>query len=802
MTENKPKPAFSVPASCLVKWEHKTSFDFSMKLHTLIGRYGLGACLGIAALALASCRQSPEAQGKHFLERGAQEAQKKDYANAVLDFKNAARTLRNNPEPYYQLGLISVNTGDYPSAVAYLRKAIDLDPQHRGAQLKLIELMNASQSPELLKQAAGMERSLMSRSPRDPEVLTSSAITEILQQKPADAQKHLEQVLSEFPSNLQSAKALAVLKLSANDVAGAEEVLKSAAASAPKETAPALALARLYLLVGKKEAAEEQLQRSLTIDPSNEEALLDLARLQVATGRNADAEKTFVRISALPERQYLPLHALFLLRTGSYDQGLKELQDLVNRNPKDKNLKAVLTDAYIGLQRYQEAQKLVDSQLRASPADRQALLQRALLSLREQKFDLAEADVRQVLQNAPESALAHYLKAKVDFARGRTLEQRQELAEAIRLDPRLLAARVELAGALAQSNGAAASLDLLDHAPSDQAQLPLVVVQRNWILMQIGKTKEAKANVEQALNRVRTPELLLQDGLLLLHEGDIAKSQAVLNEAIQDDPSDPRLLDALGATYLVAKKPDEALRAVEQHVQQHPPSAPFQYLLGQWRLRLGKLTDAKAAFNTAKTLDSNFTPAYLQLALAQLALNDKAEARKTLEAASLLPTGRAQAQLMLGMLDEQDGHMPEATEHFRQAIEVDPNNVLALNNLAYRLSNNLNSLDEGFKYAEQAKALDPDNPLVNDTLGWVCYKRGLYPAAVQFLELAVSKQPAALHKYHLAMAYLMAGNEAKGQATLEEARKMDPNLPEAVMASEVASRVIKPKRKAVEIKPF
>jgi tetratricopeptide (TPR) repeat protein len=390
----------------------------------------------------------------------------------------------------------------------------------------------------------------------------------------------------------------------------------------------------------------------------------------------------------------------------------------------------------------------------------------------------------------------------VDFARGRTLEQRQELAEAIRLDPRLLAARIELARALAQANDAAAALDLLDHVPPDQAQLPTVAVQRNWILFQMGKTKEAKASIEQALNRFRTPEILLQDGLLLLHDGDIAKSREVLNEAIKSDPSDPRLLDALGATYLVAKKPDEALRAVEQHVQQYPQSAPFQFLLGQWRLRLGKLTDAKAAYTTAKTLDSNFTPAYLQLALTQLALNDTAEARKTLEAASLLPTGRAQAQLMLGMLDEKDGHMREATEHFRQAIEVDPNNVLALNNLAYRLSNDLNNLDEGFKYAEQAKALDPDNPLVNDTLGWVCYKRGMYPASVQFLEEAVSKQPAAVCKYHLAMAYLMAGNQAKGLATLEAARKIDSTLPEAVMASEVAGRVVKPKPKPVEIKPF
>jgi len=42
--------------------------------------------------------------------------------------------------------------------------------------------------------------------------------------------------------------------------------------------------------------------------------------------------------------------------------------------------------------------------------------------------------------------------------------------------------------------------------------------------------------------------------------------------------------------------------------------------------------------------------------------------------------------------------------------------------------------------------------------------------------------PSALHHYHLAMAYLMAGKHKAGNDELEKARTLNPNLPEAKQA--------------------
>ena len=69
-----------------------------------------------------------------------------------------------------------------------------------------------------------------------------------------------------------------------------------------------------------------------------------------------------------------------------------------------------------------------------------------------------------------------------------------------------------------------------------------------------------------------------------------------------------------------------------------------------------------------------------------------------------------------------------------------------------------------------AKAASPDDPDVDDTLGWVYYKRGLSALAVEPLRRSIAKDPKnALYHFHLGMVYVKNGDAANAKTMLQRA---------------------------------
>lgn len=71
---------------------------------------------------------------------------------------------------------------------------------------------------------------------------------------------------------------------------------------------------------------------------------------------------------------------------------------------------------------------------------------------------------------------------------------------------------------------------------------------------------------------------------------------------------------------------------------------------------------------------------------------------------------------------------------------------------------------------------------MDDTLGWVYFRKGIYASAVKHLESAVARDGKAIRRYHLAMAYSRAGDQKRGREAFDAALKLDPKLPEAEAA--------------------
>jgi len=731
-------------------------------------------CLVLFCAAFSGCQRSPEAREARFLKRGQALVSQKDYARALLEFRNAANAMPKDAEPYYQMGLAYIETGDGPSALRAFQRAVALNPKHAGAQLNMAKFMTASRDENMVQEAVNRLHSVFGDSPENPEAINTLAIAEWELGKPEAASRRLEEALQKFPTNLQSSVTLARMKLAAKDPDGAEAVLRKAAADAPQSSLVELALGELYVSLRQQAKAETEFKKAVQLDPKNGAALRNLGALQYEAKRMDEAEQTFKQLAALPEKPYKPLHAIFLYQIGKRDAALAEFEALVKAAPTDREARTRLVTAQIGMNRIADAETLLAAVLKNNPKDADALLQRGELRLRAGKTDDAEKDLKTVIHFNQDSAAAHFMLARTYQAKGMLSNQQEELQQVLRLNPGMLQARWALAMSFLGINQSKAALDIMDQAPEVQKTESRWILGRNWTLLAMGSTQDVKPSIDRVLAQGRVPEAVFQNAVFRLLQKDYAGARASLDELVQRGITDVNVTDLLMQTYVAQKDSAKGLERLKELAAAQPKSPGLQWTLGQWYLRNGKMPDARKAFENAKAADARFTAADLSLADLDLREGQNGPAKQKLGTVISANPKNVGARMLMARAEGESGNHAAEIESYRAILSLEPSNLIALNNLAYGLA--ANSPDEALKFAQQAAEKAPDEPGIQDTLGWIYYRKGLYSVAVRYLKTSVEKGPNPRRQFHLGMSYLKMGDQAAGQKLVREALQKDPNL--------------------------
>ncbi|MEK6676858.1 MAG: tetratricopeptide repeat protein, partial [Planctomycetota bacterium] len=112
-----------------------------------------------------------------------------------------------------------------------------------------------------------------------------------------------------------------------------------------------------------------------------------------------------------------------------------------------------------------------------------------------------------------------------------------------------------------------------------------------------------------------------------------------------------------------------------------------------------------------------------------------------------------------GLLQEQGemyqtaGDYAAARRAYEESLKIDDQNWVAMNNLAYLISEKMGEHAIALPYAKRAVAI-ADTPDTLDTLGWITAAAGNYPQAIAELSRAVRLDPAqSLPMYHLGEVY-------------------------------------------------
>jgi tetratricopeptide (TPR) repeat protein len=163
---------------------------------------------------------------------------------------------------------------------------------------------------------------------------------------------------------------------------------------------------------------------------------------------------------------------------------------------------------------------------------------------------------------------------------------------------------------------------------------------------------------------------------------------------------------------------------------------------------------------------------------------------------------------------------PAAEADLQKALELYPDQPLALNYLGYSWVDQNRNLKQGMSLIEKAVALKPDDGYIVDSLGWAHYKLGNYAEAVRFLERAVELKPQdPVLNDHLGDALWRVGREREAKFQWDQSLTLDPEpeevekirkklsdgMPPAVEARatlrETMRRVQQKKRKETKLNP-
>jgi len=165
------------------------------------------------------------------------------------------------------------------------------------------------------------------------------------------------------------------------------------------------------------------------------------------------------------------------------------------------------------------------------------------------------------------------------------------------------------------------------------------------------------------------------------------------------------------------------------------------------------------------------------LAEARLTRGDTAGARAALEDAAAMADTPAHVHLHLALLDEQAGDHARAREKYRQVLQLDPRNLVALNNLAYSLAVHEKAPAAAKPFAQQAVQLAPIDPNIVDTLAWIEHLAGndVTAARLYLRALRGGSAPAGM-LVHAAIVFAAIGEVKTASAQLNEAIRIAPEL--------------------------
>jgi len=187
----------------------------------------------------------------------------------------------------------------------------------------------------------------------------------------------------------------------------------------------------------------------------------------------------------------------------------------------------------------------------------------------------------------------------------------------------------------------------------------------------------------------------------------------------------------------------------------------------------GKLAEAREYLRKA---DAGQQQVQLQIGEAQLLrdANQNAEAFKVLSEALEAQPDQPDLLYDHALTAEKLERHDILESNLTRLIKIRPDHAHAYNALGYSFADRNVRLDEAKKLIEKAMLLAPEDLFIVDSMGWIYYRIGDYPRAIEYLRRAWNGRPDGEIGAHLGEVLWVTGERAEAERIWQEAMKNSP----------------------------
>ena len=623
---------------------------------------------------------------------------------------------------------------EYDEAEQLLNRTSERKLRH--PLLKQLQLQSHLRRGEL-SLASDILQDFISNDPNNQDARFSLALLRTQQAKFDEAEKLLVELKTQNPDSLPVTYAQVQLSIRQDKP---EEALRLCNELVNKlNNASAYILrARTYTVLEKIDEAVEDLEHATTIEPNNVDVWLARSEFYRSMGQPDKAIADMQHVLSLSssdiqiQKRAIPL----LFASGDIEkvrQGKSILEEALQSNPEDIDLqmfkaKSLLTEGTAPA--IENATSILEKITNDHPETNQAWALLGEISYSHGQFSKALDVAMRGLAHTPNDRALLLLKAR---------------AEAERL-PVLAIPTLKMLCELDPNDAQTAMLlaDTYIKTSEPQKAVNLLKVQ---LLSHTGSLEERKINIALAV---------------ALHKnGDKADAQKAFDSLIQSEPNDPNPLLAQIRLLRDDQLWNPLSRMVADWYQKHPEDNRTPVIIAGELLAIENSQGKKIPEDTLRQVRKT-----AEDILHMVLKNDPDSTEAMADLAILLLT---------------IGRSNESVPLYQRVLQLEPDNLIVINNLAWILCEEQGKFQEALKLAQRGLQIAPNYIDLIDTRGVVYYRLGEFNKAaedfIMCIKLYPDDTPAAVAScFHLARAFAELGQRGKAVEYLNRALDLNSRI--------------------------